>query len=39
MPKHFSNDAIDASAIVKAVLDPDMRFANVKESKIIEKIT
>lgn len=29
--KSNKNDAIDASAIVKAVLDPDMRFANVKE--------
>ena len=29
--KSNKNDAIDASAIVKAVLDPDMRFANIKE--------
>lgn len=29
--KSNKNDAVDASAIVKAVLDPDMRFAQVKE--------
>jgi len=29
--KSNKNDAIDASAIVKAVLDPDMRFCLVKE--------
>jgi transposase len=29
--KSNKNDAIDASAIVKAVLAPDMRFANIKE--------
>lgn len=29
--KSNKNDAIDASAIVKAVLDPDMRFSQVKE--------
>lgn len=29
--KSNKNDAIDAQAIVKAVLDPDMRFAHVKE--------
>lgn len=29
--KSNKNDAVDAQAIVKAVLDPDMRFASVKE--------
>lgn len=29
--KSNKNDFIDACAIVKAVLDPDMRFANIKE--------
>ena len=29
--KSNKNDFVDASAIVKAVLDPDMRFSNVKE--------